>query len=189
MAYTFENLSFADFEDLARDLLGQELGVRFEGFGAGPDGGIDGRHAVAEKTMVLQAKHYAGSPFAALKSVMAKSRSTIDALKPARYLLATSRSLTPGNKVTLAREIGPALLTQSDIFGPTDLNGLLRKFGVPTDVLERTVAKIEERISEISEATDPASSPSLSADAIKEVENFDDNALRNLFAPLINGMR
>jgi hypothetical protein len=60
---------------------------------------------------------------------------------------------------------------------------------VPTDVLERTVAKIEERISEISEATDPAPSPSLSADAIKEAENFDDNALRNLFAPLINGMR
>jgi hypothetical protein len=41
----FGNLSPADFEDLVRDLVGRELGVRFEAFAAGPDGGMDGRHA------------------------------------------------------------------------------------------------------------------------------------------------
>ena len=39
MNYTFMSLLPADFEDLARDLLGAELGVRFEGFTAGPAGG------------------------------------------------------------------------------------------------------------------------------------------------------
>jgi Restriction endonuclease len=91
MTYSFDNLSYADFEDLARDLLGQEIGVRFEGFSAGPDGGIDGRHAASEKTIILQAKHYAGSPFSSLKAAMAKSRPSIDVLRPSRYLLATSR--------------------------------------------------------------------------------------------------
>lgn len=45
MPYTFDNLSPADFEDLVRDLIGREFGVRFEAFAAGPDGGMDGRQA------------------------------------------------------------------------------------------------------------------------------------------------
>jgi hypothetical protein len=74
MLYTFENLSFADFEDLVRDLLAQELGVRFEAFGAGPDSGMDGRHAAADGTTVIQAKHYAGSVFSSLKAEMVRAR-------------------------------------------------------------------------------------------------------------------
>jgi hypothetical protein len=128
MTYSFENLSHADFEDLTRDLLGQEVGVRFEGFAAGPDGGIDGRHATCGQSIILQAKHYAGSPFSALKTAMVKSRPSIDVLMPNRYLLATSRPLTPPNKASLAQEIGLWLKSQADIFGPTELNDLLRKF-------------------------------------------------------------
>ncbi len=45
MSYDFSNLAPADFEDLVRDLVGRELGIRFEAFGPGPDGGMDGRHA------------------------------------------------------------------------------------------------------------------------------------------------
>lgn len=36
MSYDFFNLSPADFEDLAADLVGRELGIRFEVFAAGP---------------------------------------------------------------------------------------------------------------------------------------------------------
>lgn len=46
MAHTFGNLSYLDFEDLIRGLIGRELGVRFEAFCAGPDGGMDDRHAL-----------------------------------------------------------------------------------------------------------------------------------------------
>ncbi|CUW40843.1 conserved protein of unknown function(containing P-loop containing nucleoside triphosphate hydrolases domain,157-366) [Magnetospirillum sp. XM-1] len=130
MSRNFSPLNGADFEDLARDLIGEELGVRFEAFCAGPDGGIDGRHApaAAKGAIVLQSKHMERSTFAALKTVMRKERASIDKLGPSRYVLATSRPLTPANKASLASEIGPALMSESDIFGPDDLEALLRKF-------------------------------------------------------------
>lgn len=128
MTYTFSTLSHPDFEDLVRDLLGQELDLTFEGFCAGPDGGIDGRHAVAGELCILQAKHYVGSSFSTLKAAMKRARSSIDQLKPTKYILATSRGLTPLNKNTLANIIGPALQAESDIYGPTELNSLLKKF-------------------------------------------------------------
>jgi hypothetical protein len=43
MSYDLHALSWPDFEDLARDLIGRESGVRFEAFAPGPDGGMDGR--------------------------------------------------------------------------------------------------------------------------------------------------
>ncbi|WP_084305946.1 restriction endonuclease [Bradyrhizobium sp. ARR65] len=82
MPYGFGNLSPADFEDLVRELVGRELGVRFEGFAAGPDGGMDGRHAKGGARIILQAKHYAGSAHAALKSEIKRERSSIDRLVP-----------------------------------------------------------------------------------------------------------
>ncbi len=130
MVYTFSNLSPADFEDLVRDLIGRELGVRFEAFSAGPDGGVDGRHSVATKSIVLQAKRYLTSRFGILQAAIRRERASIDRLKPVpkRYILATSHGLTRKNKATLAALIGPVLKNQQDIFGAEDLNGLLRKF-------------------------------------------------------------
>lgn len=129
MSYAFNNLSFADFEDLVRDLVGKAVGVRFEAFCAGPDGGIDGRHSHASGgKVILQAKHYEGSPFSKLKGVMKRERKSIDALAPARYILATSCKFTPPSKGDLATLIGPSLRSESDILGPEDLNGLLRAY-------------------------------------------------------------
>ncbi len=129
MSRNFSPLNGADFEDLVRDLIGEELGIRFEAFCAGPDGGIDGRHApdAAKAPTILQAKHMEGSTFAVLKAAVRKERASIDKLAPSRYVLATSRPLTPANKASLASEIGPALLSESDILGPDDLEALLRK--------------------------------------------------------------
>ncbi|WP_445219883.1 restriction endonuclease [Bradyrhizobium sp. Pa8] len=130
MAYDFRNLSYLDFEELARDLIGRELGLRFEAFCAGPDGGIDGRNAKPKSgTVILQAKHYAGSALSDLKAAINRARPGIDKLHPGRYVLATSCRLTPANKAQLAALIGPSLANESDIFGPEDLNALLRKFG------------------------------------------------------------
>ncbi|GAJ96247.1 nSTAND3 domain-containing NTPase [Rhizobium rhizogenes] len=130
MSRNFSSLNGADFEDLVRDLIGEELGIRFEAFCAGPDGGIDGRHApcAAKTSTILQAKHMEGSTFAALKAAMRKERTSIDKLAPSRYMLATSRPLTPANKASITSEIGPALLSESDILGPNDLEALLRKY-------------------------------------------------------------
>lgn len=128
MNYDFKNLSFADFEDLTRDLIGKELGIRFEAFCPGPDGGIDGRHAQTNTNIILQTKHYEGSRFSKLISTMARERKAIVSLRPSRYLLATSCKLTPANKSRLAALISPYLRSEADIFGPEDLNGLLRKY-------------------------------------------------------------
>ncbi len=128
MTYDFAGISPADFEDLVRDLLGEELGVRFEAFAAGPDGGVDGRHALGRDAIVMQAKHYAGSSYPSLKTTMKRERASIDKLSAARYILATSRPLSPANKHELADIIGPALQSEADIFGPRDLNTLIRKF-------------------------------------------------------------
>jgi DNA polymerase III delta prime subunit len=126
--YDFRNLSSADFEDLVRDLVGREEGLRFEAFCIGPDGGIDGRHAKAGANVILQAKHYEGSPSSKLTAAMKRERASIDKLATDRYILATSCKLTPTNKSKLASLIGPSLKSESDIFGPEDLNGLLRKY-------------------------------------------------------------
>lgn len=101
MPYSFASLSPADFEDLVRDLIGRALSCRFEAFGPGPDGGIDGRHATSDNTIILQAKHYRGSGFAGLSRQMRHERTAIDRLAPDRYILATSVSLTPVNKRAL----------------------------------------------------------------------------------------
>jgi hypothetical protein len=128
MNYDFASLSHSEFEDLVRDLIGREIGKRFEAFPEGPDDGMDGRHALADGTIILQAKHYLRSGFTALKSKMAKERSSIDRLQPKRYILVTSAALTPKNKGVLGEIIGPTLQTPGDIFGPDDLNALLRKY-------------------------------------------------------------
>jgi hypothetical protein len=128
MTHDFSSLSPAEFEDLTRDLLGRELGVRFEAFPDGPDDGMDGRHAAAHGDVILQAKHYYRSGYAKLRTKMKQERSVIDALNPERYVLATSAALTPANKTQIAAAIGPALQSPGDIFGPQDLIALLRKF-------------------------------------------------------------
>lgn len=128
MTHDFSLLSPADFEDLTRDLLGRELGIRFEAFPDGPDDGMDGRHAAADGSVILQAKHYYRSGFAKLKAKMKTERDSIDALQPKRYILATSAALTPANKAQLSEVIGPALEGPGDLFGPQDLVALLRKF-------------------------------------------------------------
>lgn len=126
LAYDFSSLSPADFEDLSRDLIGAERGIRFEAFTAGPDEGVDGRHAKAGETTILQAKHYGGSRFSDLKRVMRNERNSIDRLCPERYILTTSFKVTKKNKAALGIEIGPWLRDESDIVGAADLNALLR---------------------------------------------------------------
>jgi hypothetical protein len=128
MKYDFANLSPDEFEDLSRDLVGAELGMRFEAFTVGADDGMDGRHAKADGVVIMQAKHYFRSGFAKLKSKMRDERASIDALAPKRYVLTTSVALTPANKEALAAIIGPALLTPGDIYGADDLNALLRSY-------------------------------------------------------------
>jgi hypothetical protein len=124
--YDFKTLSSYDFALMARDLLQAHLDIKLESFSAGPDSGIDFR--CNEIGLVVQCKHYAESGFASLISILRrKERQKIDKLKPARYILATSASLTPNRKEELLNVLKPHSASPSDIYGREDLNNLLRQ--------------------------------------------------------------
>ena len=123
--YDFRTLSPLDFEELVRDLLQAEFGLLFESFGPGRDLGIDFRFARARGSAIVQAKHYPESGSAALLHVARKENEKVAKLKPVRYLLATSASLSPPLKGKLQAAMPAAPLADADILGREDLNNLL----------------------------------------------------------------
>lgn len=127
MAHQYGQLSHADFEDLCRDVAQAELSMRFEAFGPGPDGGIDGRHAKNGKSTILQAKHYHRSAFSNLKRAIKKESPKIGLLNPDRYLLFASQSLTPKKKAELKAAANSSAISESDIWGLEDFDGALRR--------------------------------------------------------------
>lgn len=127
MVSRLENLSDLDFEDLCRDIARAETGIRFSAFGPGPDGGIDGRHAKGDTKFILQCKHYIRSSFAQLESAVGKEAKMLPKLKPDRYLLFTSQSLTPPRSDKLAAALGDYLKEPGDVWGREDIEAALRK--------------------------------------------------------------
>jgi Restriction endonuclease len=125
--YDFRTLSPLDFEELVRDLLQAELHLRMESFGPGRDLGIDFRFATASGKAIVQAKHFLDSGTAALIRIARQENHKVAKLSPARYLSATSASLTPSTKTRLQQAMPDAPLAEDDIFGRADLNNLLRR--------------------------------------------------------------
>src|SRR2546425_5193691 len=124
--YDFRSLSPHDFELLCRDLLQKALGVRLESFTVGRDSGIDFRYRTKTDNLIVQCKHYAESGFDVLVRVLKqKERAKLDALKPTRYILATSVGLTPWRKDELLGLLAPYCLATGDILGREDINNLL----------------------------------------------------------------
>lgn len=99
--------------------------MRFELFGEGRDAGIDMRSQGPDGVVVGQAKRY--SSWANLKPVFRQERTKLDKLNPARYLLLTSCSLSPGNKDELFGFLGPHCLSLADIYGRDDLDAALAR--------------------------------------------------------------
>jgi DNA polymerase III delta prime subunit len=126
-AYDFRNLSAFDFEHLTRDLLQKELKIRLESFKRGRDSGIDFRQRIhARLHAVVQCKHFVDSGYSKLLSHLKRAElPKVQALKPKRYLLATSVGLTPRNKDEVAAVFAPYCQKPDDVFGADDLNNLL----------------------------------------------------------------
>jgi len=112
-----------------RDLLQEELGVRLEKFSSGRDRGIDLRYSAAKQgDLVVQCKHYGGSPWSTLLRELCSDSGKLAGLKPRRYLLATSAKLSPERKDRIVAIFSPFCKGPSDVFGPEDLNGLIAKY-------------------------------------------------------------
>ncbi len=74
----------------------------------------------------MQVKHYADSGYDALaRTLKQKELPKLEALKPTRYLLATSVGLTPQRKDELLVLLSPWCIATSDILGKDDVNNLL----------------------------------------------------------------
>lgn len=129
--YDFKSLSSQDFEELIRDLLQAEWKIALEAFRSGRDHRIDLRYApAAGGATVIQCKHYAGSGFAKLLAHLRDGElPKIGHLAPARYVVATSVSLTPGNKDEIVTALQPFVLSVRDAFGADDIEGLLSRHG------------------------------------------------------------
>ncbi|MHC2253794.1 DNA polymerase III delta prime subunit [Bradyrhizobium embrapense] len=123
--YDFRTLSPLDFEELVRDLLQAELGVRFESFKPGKDQGVDFRFASGDGRAIVQAKHFVGSTFPSLIRACIAEDVKIAKLRPRRYLLATSMPLSLSQKSKIRAAMPSAPLIDADVLGSGDLNNLL----------------------------------------------------------------
>jgi hypothetical protein len=126
--YDFRTLSPLDFEELIRDLLQAELNLRLESFGPGRDQGIDFRYSTAVGDVIVQAKHYPDGASGSLLSAASKENAKIKKLKPRRYILATSASLSPLLKSKIQKALSAVPVKPGEILGREDLNNLIRKF-------------------------------------------------------------
>lgn len=124
--YDFCSLSGYDFALLSRDLVQADRKLFLESFSAGPDSGIDFPYQDGTNKIIVQCKHYGGSGFSALASVLRrKERPKIDLLSPTQYILTTSVSLTPDRKQQIMEILAPHCIEPSDVLGRGDLNNLL----------------------------------------------------------------
>lgn len=138
------SLSPLDFELLSKDLLEAELGIQLENFSEGRDKGIDLRYApvrgagrtvfnlasfgVEQKPPELIVQCKRNSKFSDLKFALKnKELAKIQKLKPARYILTTSVSLSPQQSEEIKTLLSPFVQSTGDIYGRERLNSLLAK--------------------------------------------------------------
>src|SRR5580704_17476704 len=95
--YDFQSLSSFDFQALSRDLIQKHLGIVLESFGPGKDKGIDFRLHDPTGKVIVQCKHYKDyAPL--LRALKNHELAKVDKLRPSRYILSLSTSLTPARK-------------------------------------------------------------------------------------------
>ncbi|MCM8551960.1 restriction endonuclease [Streptomyces sp. STCH 565 A] len=128
---TFElsRLTDFDFEAVCKDVFEEEFGARFEIFTSGADGGVDLRHTYPDgSSLIVQCKHWHRSTRAKLVEHVTKVESAkVARLNPARYVLATSLTLTKGSKDKLFAALQPYVKSPEDIYGKDEIDALLRK--------------------------------------------------------------
>lgn len=127
-SFDLGRLTDHDFEVVCRDLFGEILGVPLELFPRGRDRGIDLRHTAADgTTTVVQCKHWLRGTQATLTNRLVKDElRKVVALKPDRYLIATSVGLTVDGKEKIRDAFTPYVRTTGDLYGLDDIVAELR---------------------------------------------------------------
>ncbi|MFC9948853.1 nSTAND3 domain-containing NTPase [Streptomyces pratensis] len=122
-SFDLGRLTDHDFEVVCRDLFGEILGVPLELFPRGRDRGIDLRHTAADgTTTVVQCKHWPKATQATLaKRLLKDELPKVVALRPDRYLIATSVGLTVDGKDEIRDAFAPYVHTTGDLYGVDEI--------------------------------------------------------------------
>lgn len=127
--YDFKCLSDIEFEELCNDILSQHTGLDFISFPKGRDQGIDLLFQAGGRDHVAQVKHYCNSTLSDLKTTMTKESKKMDILKPEKYILMTSLSLTLKNRkeiISIVNKNHLHMKSVDEIYDLTRLNALLK---------------------------------------------------------------
>ena len=130
--YDFSTLNPTDFEKLVCDLLNHSHRDSSEPiyvpFKEGKDQGIDllqSDFRTRFKT-VVQVKHYLKTPFSTLlRDLKVVERVKISKISPERYIIVTSKALSPSDKIKIMDGLKPYIFSLSDILGRDDINALI----------------------------------------------------------------
>jgi adenylate kinase family enzyme len=124
--YSFDSLNDKEFEELVNDLLTKELNQTVIRYAPGRDLGIDGKVNGIHGDIIVQSKHYLKSTYSQLKASLKKEKAKVEKLDPVRYIIATSKNLTPPNVKEIVKILDP-YVTESDVLFNSSLNDLLKK--------------------------------------------------------------
>jgi len=125
--YDFLNLSYSEFEELVKDLLSIEWGVRLESFAEGRDRGIDLRLNDPDNGItIVQCKRY--NKFLNLYAALKNEAVKIELLNPQQYYVVTSVDLTVVQKEKVYAIFSKWMASEANILGQRELNALLRKY-------------------------------------------------------------
>jgi adenylate kinase family enzyme len=124
--YSFDSLNDKEFEELVNDLLTKELNQTVIRYAPGRDLGIDGKVNDIHGDIIVQSKHYLKSTYPQLKASLRKEKAKVEKLNPVRYIVATSKNLTPKNVEEIVQILEPYVAESDVLFNPS-LNDLLKK--------------------------------------------------------------
>ncbi|MCW3101854.1 MAG: hypothetical protein JWO09_294 [Bacteroidetes bacterium] len=119
------NLSSIEFERLIRDMLREKFkGFEFRTYKSGKDSGIDIKSISGSQKILCQAKLYQNN-YPILRRALKDELKKVKRIKPDRYIIATSCSLTNQNIAEILDLFNEIKLQEEDVWDRERLNHLL----------------------------------------------------------------
>lgn len=123
--FDLSNLNDYEFEILCKDIMQDILEEELFTFSRGVDAGVDICDKANPPTIIIQAKHYAGSTYSQLKSSLKKDVTKIQRHNPKKYFVCTSQSLTRKNKQEIIEMFNEFMFDISHVIDKNDINSFL----------------------------------------------------------------
>lgn len=123
--FDLSNLNDYEFEILCKDIMQDLLDEELFTFSRGVDAGVDICDKEKIPTIIIQAKHYAGSKYSQLKSSLKKEVTKIQRHHPKKYFVCTSQSLTRKNKQEIIEMFDEFMPDISHVIDKNDINSFL----------------------------------------------------------------